>query len=73
MGTERYGEADGEHGEHDGEKDGEEGGEGDGEDVDGSGYAPGVVWHEIETVQKCHYGNARVEPEGAMETEPASY
>ena len=64
MGTERYGEADGEHGEHDGEHDGEE---------DGEGYAPGVVWHEIEAVEKRHDGNTRVEPEGAMETEPASY
>ena len=36
-------------------------------------YAPGVVWHEIETVEKRQDGYARVEPEGAMETEPAAY
>ena len=34
---------------------------------------PGVVWHEKESIEKGHNGDARIEPDSAMETKPASY
>ena len=34
---------------------------------------PGVVWDEIESIEERYDGNARVEPDGAMEAKPASY
>ena len=35
--------------------------------------APRVVGHEVEAVEKSQYGNARVEPEGSVESKPSSY
>ena len=33
-------------------------------------HIPRVVWHEEESVEKCYNGDARIEPEGSMETKP---
>ena len=62
----------GKNGDHDGvqlqEEDGEHGGVQSQEEME-----PGVVWHEIEAIEKRHNGNARVEPDSAMETKPTLY
>ena len=61
-----------EDGEHDGVQPQEELGEHDGVQLQEE-MEPGVVRHEKESIEKRHNGNARIEPDGAMETKPASY